>query len=85
MAEREASRLQKLQEFLYPRHSYHGTFSPAKLVFDANLQEFSQRVSYVSNLATNGKLTPMEAYAQIRNSWKTLKRSYKALGIEEGK
>ncbi|MEN9225798.1 MAG: hypothetical protein Q6L60_03875 [Thermostichus sp. HHBFW_bins_43] len=67
--------------FLYPRHSYYGPFTPANLVFDANLQEFSQRVGYISNLARNGKLTPQEAYGQIRQHWKALKRSRKALGI----
>lgn len=81
MTERDPSRSPELQEFLYPRHSYHGTFTPANLVFDANLQEFSQRVGYVSNLTANGKLTPIEAYGQIRHFWKTLKRSCKALGI----
>ncbi len=81
MTERDPSHLRELQEFLYPRHSYSGSFTPANLVFDANLQEFSQRVGYISNLTRNGKLTPAEAYGQIRQHWKTLKRSRKALGI----
>ncbi|MEN9203055.1 MAG: hypothetical protein Q6K80_05770 [Thermostichus sp. DG_1_6_bins_120] len=71
----------QLHEFLYPRHPYHGVFTPANLLFDANLQEFSQRVGYISSLTTNGKLTPQEAYHQIRQHWKNLKRSRKALGI----
>ncbi|MGQ9837239.1 MAG: DUF7219 family protein [Cyanobacteriota bacterium] len=83
MTTKDPSCLQELQEFLYPRHSYHGTFTPANLVFDANLQEFSQRVSYVSNLTTNGKLTPTEAYGQIRHYWKALKRSYRELGVQQ--
>ncbi len=41
MTEQDPSHLRELQEFLYPRHSYSGPLTPAHLVFDANLQEFS--------------------------------------------
>lgn len=68
-------------DFLYPRVRYRGTVKPENLVFNANLQEFSQRVSYICNLETNGKLTPEESYQQIRSLWKQLKHSRKALGI----
>ncbi|PSB31362.1 DUF7219 family protein [Chlorogloea sp. CCALA 695] len=67
--------------FLYPRSGYYGDVKPENLVFNANLQEFAQRVSYISNLETGGKLSPEESYAQIRTLWKQLKRSKKALGI----
>ena len=30
---------------------------PENLVFNANLQEFSQRVGYISALASNGKMS----------------------------
>ena len=68
-------------DFLYPRRSYQGQFSPQNLAFDANLQEFAQKVTYICALETNGKLSPEEAYAQIRLLWKALKRSKKELGI----
>ena len=70
-------------EFLYPRSSYHGEVKPENLVFNANLQEFTQRVSYICNLETSGKLSSLEAYQQIKALWKQLKSSKKALGIGE--
>ena len=36
--------------FLFPRSPYHGKMKPENLVFNANLQEFAQRVSYICNL-----------------------------------
>ena len=70
-------------QFLYPRSSYHGEVKPENLVFNANLQEFTQRVSYICNLETSGKLSSLEAYQQIKALWKQLKSSKKALGIGE--
>ncbi len=70
-------------EFLYPRSRYYGEFKPENLVFDANLQEFAQRVSYTCNLETAGKLSPEAAYEQIKALWKQLKHSRKQLGIGE--
>ena len=68
-------------EFLYPRSSYHGTFKPENLVFNANLQEFSVKVSYICALETGGKISPEESYKQIKALWKQLKRTKKQLGI----
>ena len=70
-------------DFLYPRSSYRGEFTPENLVFDANLQEFAQRVNFICNLETNGKLPPGEAYRQIKALWKQLKTSKKQLGVGE--
>ncbi|HLO87238.1 MAG TPA: hypothetical protein VK203_19830 [Nostocaceae cyanobacterium] len=79
----ESDFLSELCDFLYPRHPYHGQFKPEYLVFNANLQEFAQRVNYISSLQSNGKLTPEEAYSQIRNLWKQLKRTKKQMAINE--
>jgi hypothetical protein len=68
-------------DFLYPRSRYYGKVKPENLVFNANLQEFAQRVNYICNLETAGKLPPEEAYTQIKNLWKQLKRSKKELAI----
>lgn len=68
-------------EFLYPRSRYYGKVKPENLVFNANLQEFAQQVSYICNLETAGKLSPEEAYKQIQALWKQLKRTKKQLGI----
>ncbi len=70
-------------DFLYPRSSYHGDFTPENLVFNANLQEFAQRVGIICGLETGGKISSEEAYHQIRYLWKQLKKSKKALGISE--
>lgn len=68
-------------EFLYPRSRYHGKVKPENLVFNANLQEFAQRVSFICNLETAGKMSPEESYKQIKHLWKQLKLSKKQLGI----
>ncbi|WP_009633427.1 DUF7219 family protein [Synechocystis sp. PCC 7509] len=68
-------------DFLYPRGRYYGQVKPENLVFNANLQEFAQRVSYICNLETAGKLSPEESYEKIRALWKQLKRSKQQLGI----
>lgn len=68
-------------KFLYPRSRYYGQVKPENLVFNANLQEFTQKVSYITALETNGKLSIDEAYKQIKSVWKQLKRSKKALFI----
>lgn len=70
-------------EFLYPRSRYYSQVKPQHLVFNANLQEFAQRVTVICNLETNGKLSPEEAYRQIKALWKQLKRSKKQLAIGE--
>ncbi len=71
-----------LDRFLYPRRRYHGKVNPEALVFNANLQEFAQRVSYISNLQTRGKLSVQESYHQVNDLWEQLKSSYWSLGIE---
>jgi len=70
--------------FLYPRSTYHGDFSPELLVFNANLQEFAQHISYISALQTGGKITSYEAYQRIKQHYKQLKRSKKNLGLNLG-
>lgn len=70
-----------LDDFLYPRSRYHGPVNPENLVFNANLQEFAQKVGYVCALETNGKIPPEEAYNRIKSLWKQLKQSKKSLGI----
>jgi hypothetical protein len=78
----ESDLLSELCDFLYPRSSYYGQFKPEYLVFNANLQEFAQRVNYICNLQTGGKISPQEAYKQIHSLWKQLKQAKKQLEIE---
>ncbi len=70
-------------DFLYPRSRYYGEFKPENLVFNANLQEFAQRVNYLCSLETGGKISPETAYEEIKELWKQLKRSKKQLSIGE--
>lgn len=62
-----------------PRASYHGEFTPERLVFNANLQEFANRVALICNLETGGKIASEDAYRQIKQLWKALKSSKKSL------
>ena len=72
-----------LNSFLYPRSRYQGKVKPESLVFNANLQEFSQRVSYICCLETGGKLSPTESFQHIRSLWYQLQQSYQQLGIDQ--
>lgn len=67
--------------FIHPHSRYRGEVKPENLVFNANLQEFAQKVNYISNLETAGKISPEDAYSQIKSLWKELKRSRKQLEI----
>jgi len=71
-----------LNQYLYPHASYHGTVKPENLVFNANLQEFAQRISYIANLETAGKISPQEAYKEANALWEALKTSYHELKVE---
>jgi hypothetical protein len=62
-------------KFLYPKTKYQGDFTPEKLAFDANLQEFAQRVAILCSLETGGKMEPEEAYREIKGLWRKLKDS----------
>lgn len=67
--------------FLYSRSTFYGEFKPEDFVFNANLQEFSQSIGYIANLQTGGKISPFQAYEQIKTAYKRLKHSKKELGI----
>ena len=66
-------------DFLYPIGNYYGKFSPERLAFNANLQEFAQKASYLCALESNGKMTGEEAYKEIKKLWKQLKISKRQL------
>jgi hypothetical protein len=53
------------------------------MIFDANLREFADRVGIICGLEQGGHLSAVEAYGQIREIWKGLKRSKKNLRIGE--
>ena len=61
--------------FFYPVGRYYGEFTPEYLAFNANLQEFTQRVSIICGLEAGGKISPPEAYEEIQKLWQQLKAS----------
>ncbi len=69
----------EINEFVNPRFPYRGRFTPENMVFNANLQEFQSRVSIIVSLEVGGKITPEDAYKQIKALWKQLKASKKNL------
>ena len=73
----------KAGDFIYQRSRYFGHFTPENLAFNANLQDFSQKVSYICSLQTGGKIAPEIAYQEIRALWQQLKRSKQQIGIGE--
>jgi hypothetical protein len=73
---------QELNDFLSLHSSYSGHFTPENLAFNANLQEFAQKISFICNLETAGKIESEDAYKRIKALWKVLKISKAELGIE---
>lgn len=69
--------------FLYQRYRYLGKYTPQSFLFNANLQEFSQRVCYLSNLQTVGKISSQECYEEIELLWQQLTQSFKTLISDE--
>jgi sigma54-dependent transcription regulator len=63
------------KQFVYPYRTYHGEETSPNIVFDANLQEFSQRVAIICALGNGGKLPLAQAYKEIKTLWKQLKTS----------
>ncbi|MDJ0660891.1 MAG: hypothetical protein QNJ42_15595 [Crocosphaera sp.] len=58
--------------FLYPISPYHGALSKDKVIFNAKLQEFAQKVGFIANLYTGGKLPSEEAYGRVESLWREL-------------
>jgi hypothetical protein len=55
---------------------YHGEdWSPERVAFHQNLEQFAERVGLIVALQANGKITQDIAYAEIRQLWKELKDS----------
>ena len=67
------------EQFLYPTGKYYGKFTPQNMVFNANLQQFAQQVTYLCGLEANGKISPHDAYEEIKKFYKQLRKSKKEL------
>jgi hypothetical protein len=66
---------------LYWGSHYRGNATPENVVFNANLQEFAQKVDFIVGLQTGGKLSAEESYVQIETLWEQLRESKRHLGI----
>jgi hypothetical protein len=66
-------------QFFNPQGRYYGEFTPENLAFDANLQEFANRISIICALENGGKITSLEAYEQIKELWAELRASKRNL------
>lgn len=62
-------------KFFNPQSSYRGDFTPESLAFNANLQEFANRISIICSLETGGRMNTEDAYKEIKQLWKQLKKS----------
>ena len=62
--------------------SYRGNdWSPERLVFHQNLEQFAERVGLIVGLQANGKIEQSEAYAEIKVLWNELRSSKRDLSI----
>jgi hypothetical protein len=60
--------------------SYRGEdWSPERLVFHQNLEQFAERVGLIVALQGNGKITQEEAFDEIRQIWTQLQSSRESL------
>ena len=66
-------------KLMFPQSRYYGKFTPENLMLNANLQEFSYRVSIICALETGGKISSAEAFAQIEDLWQQLARSQQGI------
>ncbi|NEQ77320.1 MAG: hypothetical protein F6K24_06000 [Okeania sp. SIO2D1] len=73
----------KKGEFLYPQSRYYGQATPANINFNAKLQEFSHKISYISALQTSGKISISSAYLQIQELWEQLEKIKKDSGFSQ--
>ncbi|MEH2407046.1 DUF7219 family protein [Nostoc sp.] len=71
--------------FLSPCSRYYGEFRIENLIFNANLQEFTQKINYITSLEIAGKVTLEKAYKQIEALYKQLDKSKNTLNIGTNK
>ena len=50
-------------------------WSPERVAFHQNLEQFAERVGLIVGLQGNGKISQDNAYAEIRQLWNELKGS----------
>jgi hypothetical protein len=76
-----ADRKQTKEEFLCPTPHINpdSNVSFLDIATANNLNNFSHHVSYLTNLAIGGKMSPEDAYQEIKKLYKAMKQSHKSL------
>ncbi|MEL4896770.1 DUF7219 family protein [Crocosphaera sp. Alani8] len=63
------------QDFLYPISPYHGLVNEndhKNQFLNLKIQEFAQKIGFIANLHTAGKLPSAKAYDQLESLWKEI-------------
>ncbi|MBK4731465.1 hypothetical protein JJD41_16570 [Oxynema sp. CENA135] len=68
-------------EFLYPHSHFHGELTPENIEFHNKMEDFVQRSSILSNLASNGKISLEQAFTEIGDLWEELCQKKEQLNI----
>lgn len=64
----------KLDQFIAVRAPYHGEKDSFSLAFNAKLQDFSTRVSYIAGFVSSGKLPAKDAFQTIHSLWESFEK-----------
>jgi hypothetical protein len=72
-----------IAEFLYSGCCNNESVTIEKILFDANLQEFAQRVRLITALENGGKILPHEAFIKLQAEWQKFLKSSSQIGLEE--
>jgi isocitrate lyase len=66
-------------DFIYQKSSYYGKATPENIEFNKKLQEYSQKLIYLSGFQTAGKISATSAYKQAEKLWQELEQTKKQL------
>ncbi|MGK7918740.1 MAG: hypothetical protein AB4080_01860 [Trichodesmium sp.] len=73
----------KKSDFIYPKSSYYGKGTPENIEFNKKLQDYSQKLSYISAFQTAGKISAIAAYKQAEKLWQELEQTKKQLDCKK--
>ena len=68
--------------FLYPKSPYRGYLTNETVIFNAKFQEFAQKLGFIANLHTGGKLSSDQAYLRVESLWSDLESSTQGINLE---
>jgi hypothetical protein len=74
---------QPLDSFIYPPSCYSGEPISENIVFNHQLQVFSQEIAYIGGLEASGQISSKAAYKQVKELWKQVRRFKKKLKLSK--